>query len=277
MVKSSANRHLFEVLVTARPMLIVLAILVAPGCLAQDLLGKLQGRWGAWADSTQTIVITGSKWAFSSTKGAQTYEVQTREWVVDQDDGQRQVVHDEVILTSSRDTMVIRIDCACGDSLYMSDGPFPKGVVYRRIKLKKPMTLTPADLEKLPVIDSSAIVKFIPLTYFSAGSTYTDSLFVTGIIREQSAAGFACGVICHSGTMKIEVTKVEKGALQDQFLYAVIPCQINNGLDVGKTVRIVVTQLPADRDIGCLKNIWNTIDSHGVPFYFSEEDHIDQE
>lgn len=229
------------------------------------------------ADSTRTILVSGSKWTFSNAEGARTYEVQTREWVVDQDDGQRQVVHDKLILTSSGDTMVIRIDCVCGDSLYMSDGPFPNGVVYRRIKLMKPVNLIQADLEKLPFIDSSAIVKFIPLTYFSAGSTYTDSLIVTGIIREQSAAGLACGVICHSGTMKIEVTKVEKGAFQEQFLYAVIPCQINNGQDVGKTVRIVVTQLPEDRDIGCLKNIWNTIDSHGVPFYFSEEDRVVQE
>lgn len=264
-------------MVTARSMLIVLAILVAPGCLAQDLLGKLQGGWAAWADSTRTIFIAGPRWTFSSAEGVQTYEVRTREWVVDQDDGQRQVVHDEVILTSSKDTMVIRIDCACGDSLYMSDGPFPKGVVYRRIKLKKPVTLTPADLEKLPVIDSSAIVKFIPLTYFPAGSSYSDSIIVSGIIREQSSAGFYCGVVCHSGTVRVEVDRVEQGSFEGWMLHVLIPCFVHRDEDIGRRINLTLTPLPADRDIGCFKAVWNTIDSHGLPFYYSEADHIDRE
>jgi len=143
--------------------------------------------------------------------------------------------------------------------------------------IKTQTRITRVELEKLPVVDSSAIEKFVPLTYFPAGSSYSDSIIITGIVREQSSAGFACGVICHSGTMKIEVTKIEKGVFREKFLYAVIPCQINNGQDVGKAVHIIVTALPADRDIGCLKNVWNKIDSQGVPFYFSEEDHIDRE
>lgn len=262
---------------SARATLIVLFALSANGCFSQDLLSKLQGQWTALSDSTWTIVILGSQWMFVNADSASTFEVQTREWVIDNDDEQRRIVHDEAILTSQNDTIIVRIDCACGDTLYLSDGPFPKGAVYRRIKGKLPSTITRAELEKLPVIDSSAIVKFIPLTYFPAGSSYSDSIIVTGIIQEQSSAGFACGVICHSGTMKIEVTKVERGIFQEKFLYAVIPCQINNGQDVGKTVHITVTALPADRDIGCLKSVWNRIDSQGVPFYFSEEDHIDKE
>ncbi len=141
---------------------------------------------------------------------------------------------------------------------------------------KQPSTITRAELEKLPLVDSSAIVKFIPLTYAPAGSNLTDTLIVTGIISEQSSAGFFCGVICHSGTMKIEVTQVVKGQLDGKTLFAVIPCFVHRDEDLGRKIRMTVTQLPSDRDIGCYSNVWNTLDSHGVPYYFSEEDHIER-
>ena len=141
---------------------------------------------------------------------------------------------------------------------------------------KQSSTIIRAELRKLPVVDSSALVKFIPLTYAPVGSNLTDTLIVTGIISEQSSAGVFCGVICHSGTIKIEVTQVLKGQFDGKALFAVIPCFVRSDEDLGRKIRMTVTLLPSDRDIGCYSNVWNTIDSHGVPFYFSEEDHIER-
>ena len=119
---------------SAQPTLLFVALLVAPSCAGQNLLGKLQGQWTASTDSSQIILIEGSEWVFSNAERTSTYEIKTRERVVDKDDGQRQVMHDEAILISKSDTTIIRLDCACGDTLYLSDGPFPKGAIYRRVK-----------------------------------------------------------------------------------------------------------------------------------------------
>jgi len=119
---------------SAHPTLLAFALLVAPPCEGQNLLGKLQGQWTASKDSTQVILIEDSEWVFSNSGYTSTYAIKIREWVVDKDDGQRQIVHDEAILISQSDTMTIRIDCACGDTLYLSDGPFPQGAIYRRVK-----------------------------------------------------------------------------------------------------------------------------------------------
>jgi hypothetical protein len=132
-------------------------------------------------------------------------------------------------------------------------------------------------IEQLTPVDSSFLGKYIPLTYFPTGSSSIDSIVVTGIIREQSSMQVFCGVLCLSGTMRVEVTKVERGNFTGTHLFAVLPCFVHRDEDLGRTIRIVVTPLPSDRDIGCYSNVWNTIDSHGVPFYFSEEDHIDRE
>ena len=119
---------------TAPLTLLVWAILVAPQCSGQDLLNKLQGQWRSWSDSVSIISVEGQTWTFSNNERTSSFEVRTREWVVDHADERRQIIHDEAILTSQYDTTVVRIDCVCGDTLYLSNGPFPKGAVYRRIK-----------------------------------------------------------------------------------------------------------------------------------------------
>jgi hypothetical protein len=135
--------------------------------------------------------------------------------------------------------------------------------------------LTPEEIEKMPVVDSSAIVKFIPLLFLSEDSVGNNTLKVVGVIREQSSAGFFCGTLCHSGTMRVDVTRVESGHYSEKSLFIVIPCFVHREEDLGKEIHVTATSLPASRDIGCFASVWNSIDSQGVPFYFCEDDRID--
>ncbi len=140
-----------------------------------------------------------------------------------------------------------------------------------------PSRITATELAQVPLVDSSAVFKSIPLTYFPKGSSYSDTIIVSSVIREQSSAGFYCGVICHSGTIRIEVDRIEQGTFEGLTLHVLIPCFVHRDEDIGRRIDLTLTPLPADRDIGCFSAVWNTIDSHGLPFYFSEEDRIDLE
>ncbi len=109
---------------------------------------------------------------------------------------------------------------------------------------------------------------------FPIGTTLTDTVIVTGVIREQSSAGFYCGTVCHSGTIKIEVTRVEKSIYREEHVFTVIGCFVHEDRDLGKKIRMVATPLTCDRDIGCFANVVNRIDSKGVPFYWCHDYHI---
>lgn len=124
------------------------------------------------------------------------------------------------------------------------------------------------------MIDSSQVVKNVPLTFCPENSSLTDSVIVTGIVREQSSARVFCGVLCLSGTMKVEVVQVGKGKYTNQYVYAVLPCFVHDEQDIGKHIQIKLTPLPKSRDIGCFWNIVNSIDSEGTPFYLAEDWHI---
>jgi hypothetical protein len=109
---------------------------------------------------------------------------------------------------------------------------------------------------------------------YPIGTPLTDTVIVTGVIREQSSAGFYCGTVCHSGTIKIEVTRVERGIYRGEHLFTVIGCFVHDDKDLGKKIRMIATPLTCDRDIGCFANVVNRIDSKGVPFYWCHDYHI---
>ncbi|MGD1844300.1 MAG: hypothetical protein ACFB10_02790 [Salibacteraceae bacterium] len=71
--------------------------------------------------------------------------------------------------------------------------------------------------------------------------------------------------------MKIELTSSKGDVNRATVIYVLIPCFMDDSHDIGKTVEMTVTNLPEDRDLGCYRNVYNTINSNGMPFYYCEE------
>jgi len=110
-------------------------VCAAPG---QSLLNKLQGKWIAAHDTTELLTVLGDRWTYSTVPGFDsivpvTFNMHVNEWVIDVE-GPKRVVHDEVVLSNPSDTITVVIDCACGDILYLSGEPYPKGRIYRRFR-----------------------------------------------------------------------------------------------------------------------------------------------
>lgn len=134
----------------------------------------------------------------------------------------------------------------------------------------EPRSIRIAELDSLTVIEAVEKTIFLPITYQKPGTEFKKVFKVSGVIEEQSSAGFLCGFICHSGTIKIETVEPQSGIDASRVVYILIPCFVHDEKDIGKVIDVTLTNLPEDRDIGCFRNVWNTIESNGEAFYYCE-------
>tara|TARA_Y100001956_G_C4046969_1_gene153223 strand:- start:201 stop:683 length:483 start_codon:yes stop_codon:yes gene_type:complete len=123
-------------------------------------------------------------------------------------------------------------------------------------------------------LDSDSLIIYdtrpdFPIVFSKAGTEYQKKFKVVGTIKNQSGSEFACGIFCFAGTLEIEIKRSNLG-IDLKRIFVLVPCLTNDDERIGRKIKMVITNLPEDRDIGCFSDPINKLDSKGEVFYYCE-------
>lgn len=122
-----------------------------------------------------------------------------------------------------------------------------------------------AILDNLPPVDSTFLAKTFPIIR-SATCANVNAVEYTGTIVEQSSHQVHCGILCLSGTMKVQLDPYGQDVL-----YMLVPCFVHHDEDLERRITLKASCLEWSRDIGCYASVYNAINSCSAPFHYCEE------
>jgi hypothetical protein len=121
------------------------------------------------------------------------------------------------------------------------------------------------EIKSLPLLDIYPECQSI--VFGSKNDNYPDQININGKIISVSSTLSPCGVICNSGTIAVRLNK-NICSYPNNTVYVMILCFYVKEEDyLNKEVKFTARKLYKTEE-DCYVNVFNKIDSKGVPFYY---------